>query len=259
MRILGQPAVNIPEPILTPTTSKEPSANFTLEYNPQAGFTCPKCPNRIYDPNPDYARIKKSVLKGKSDYRTVSLHLPSRCARCDGIYTRYKRMQRRTTKIWKHCKNLGFHEWRYEFPKLITFALQSDKSDSTRADSEMKVLRSKMRPAKKILEKELGVRGGTYVLESTTKIYGIRNGEDWVKDQAFMSFSHHAHCHMVGVAPYIGKGLEDKCQALKPIGLGTINYEAVTERKQVASYITKYLTKGKTRSVTYGCMRRNKK
>ena len=256
MRILGQPAVKLAEPILTPITSKEPSANFTLEFNPQAGFTCPKCPNRIYDPNPDYARIKKSVLKGKSDFKTVSLHLPSRCARCDGIYTRYKRMQRRTTKIWKHCKNLGFHEWRYEFPKLITFALQSDKSDSTEATSEMKVLRSKMRPAKKLLQEKLGVRGGTYVLESTTKIYGIRNGEDWVKDQAFMSFSHHAHCHMVGVAPYIGKGLEKKCEALEEIGLGRINYEAVTERKQVASYITKYLTKGKTRSVTYGCMRK---
>ncbi len=198
MRILGQPAVNIPEPILTPITSKEPSANFTLEYNPQAGFTCEKCSNRIYDPNPDYVRIKKSVLKGKSDFKTISLHLPSRCARCDGIYTRYKRMQRRTTKIWKYCKNLGFHEWRYEYPKLITFALKSDKSDSTKAENEMKVLRSKMRPAKKILLDKLGVRGGTYVLESTTKIYGIRNGEDWVKDQAFMSFSHHAHCHMVG-------------------------------------------------------------
>ena len=167
-------------------------------------------------------------------------------------------MQRRTTKIWNHCKNLGFHEWRYEYPKLITFALESGKSDSTEATSEMKVLRSKMRPAKKILSEEVGVRGGTYVLESTTKIYGIRNGEDWVKDQAFMSFSHHAHCHMVGVAPYINKNkLTEKTEnILKPIGLGTVNYVAVTERKEVASYITKYLTKGKTRSVTYGCMRK---
>jgi hypothetical protein len=65
---------------------------------------------------------------------------------------------------------------------------------------------------------------------------------------------------MVGVAPYIAeKKLPEKSQALKKIGLGTINYLAVRNKKQVSSYITKYLTKGKTRSVTWGCLRNTTK
>ncbi len=256
-RIWDQPAVEYPERVLTPITSKEPSAKFTLEYNPQAGFTCEKCPNRIYDPEPDYMRSGMLVSQRTGELKTYSLHLPARCARCDGIYTRYKRMQRRTTKIWKHCKNLGLHEWRYEYPKLITFNLDSGASENAHPETEMKLLKKKMRQAKVILKDKLGVLGGTYVLESTSKIYGIRNGEDWVKDQAFMAFSHHAHCHMVGVAPYINADkLPMTEHILEEIGLGTINYKCVTKRKEVSSYITKYLTKGKTRSVTWGIMRK---
>jgi uncharacterized protein YycO len=260
MRIEGQPEVDSPLQILTPITSKEPPAVWTPSYNPQAGFTCENCSNRIYDPNPDYVRIPKAVIRNsdKSDHKTIALHLPSRCKRCDGIYTRHKRMQRRTKKIWDYCQD-KVSSW-YRMPKLITFNLDSGKSELAEATVEMKQLKKKMRQAKEILSSELKVKGGTYVLESTSKLYGFRSGEDWVEDQAFMAFSHHAHCHMVGVAPYIAeKKLPEKSQALKKIGLGTINYLAVRNKKQVSSYITKYLTKGKTRSVTWGCLRNTTK
>ncbi len=256
VRILGQPAVINPIPLLTPITSKEASPTYTPSYNPQAGFTCENCANRIYDPNPDYVRVKKTVLVGRSDFKSIAIHLPSRCKECDGMYTRYKRMQRRTRKIWDFTMSMP--DRKYKLPKLITFNLDSGASENAHPETEMKLLKKKMRQAKEILKTTAGVLGGTYVLESTSKIYGLRSGEDWVKDNSFMAFSHHAHCHMVAVAPY-HKDQTLINHILNPIGLGNINYLAVKHRKEVASYITKYLTKGKTRSVTWGIMRRSKK
>ncbi len=256
-RIWDQPAVIMPEPILTPMTSKEASPTYTPSYNPQAGFTCTNCANRIYDPQPDYVRIQKSIIvwTDKSDHKSIALHLPSRCKRCDHEYTRFKRMQRRTEAIQNFCKSMPGSE--YKMPKLITFNLDSGASNNAHPETEVKLLKKKMRQAKEILKTTAGVLGGTYVIESTSKLYGFRSGEDWVKANAFMAFSHHAHCHMVAVAPYV----EDQTlvnHILNPIGLGNINYVAVKYRKELAKYISKYLTKGKTRSVTWGIMRRTK-
>ena len=240
MQILGQPAVRMPEPILTPLTSKEPTA----KKGRVAGWTCKRCVQRIYNPNPDYwSWVDLSRRTGRQG---VALHLPKRCTDCDAKYRRNKRMKVRTRKIWDFSWTMPKH---YKRPKLITFALPSKPTAEFSPESEVKLLKKKMRLAKEILSKELGVKGGTYVIESTSRLVEL--------DQGLMHFKHHAHCHMVAIAPYIAHDkLPGKCAALLPIGLGRINYEAVKTVNEVAVYITKYLTKDKTRSVTWGIMRK---
>ena len=266
MRVMGQPEIpngtsgvvtvlDEAEPVLTPIMNKE---EWVPQYNPQAGHTCENCANRIYDPNPDYVKVKKTILQGKSDFKSIALHLPSRCKTCDGEYTRFKRMKRRTKNIWKKCQELSWNgDDQYRYPKLITFALLSGESESIEASKEISQLKKKMKPAKKILTEKAGVIGGTYVIESTTKVFGIREGEDWVASNAWGNFSHHAHCHMVAVAPY-QKDLKSLNTILNPLGLGNWNYKACDKKDQLANYITKYITKGKTRSATWGCMVKRK-
>ena len=243
MRILGQPAVQMPVPILTPLTSKEPPAKARI-----AGWTCEQCLWRVYDPNPDYFSSERNAFQRetKSGRIHVALHLPKRCKECDGKYRRNKRMKVRTRRIWDFSWT---QPKTYKRPKLITFALPSKPTSSISAESEVKLLKKKMRQAKEILKDELCVRGGTYIIESTTRMVELNQG--------FMHFKHHAHCHMVAIAPFIKHDkLPGKCEALMKIGLGRINYEAVKTINEVAVYITKYLTKNKTRSVTWGIMRK---
>lgn len=76
-------------------------------------------------------------------------------------------------------------------------------------------------------------------------------------------YKHHAHIHMVAIAPFIDrKNLKSFCEILLPLGLGRINYEAprgVGSRKKVARYISKYLTKDNRSCASFGIMRASKR
>ena len=109
-----------------------------------------------------------------------------------------------------------------------------------------------------------GVIGGTYVIECTTRLIW---SDLAVEEQMW---KHHAHVHMVGIAPAIHRTkLKDFCEMLMPLGLGRINYKAprgkwveypgakfyLTAEKQVAKYIGKYLVKDQRSSRTFGVLR----
>ncbi len=274
MTILGQQPVKHPAEyrwigntrILTPVTSREAS--------PQTGpriarWTCEMCANRVYDPNPDYIRVKRSVLteKHKSEHKSIALHLPSRCKACDYTYTRKKRMYRRVAKIWDFSWKEALPKYGKGFgrPKFITWARPSQPSEIkdcvSERESEIKYVKSKMRSALAILEKDFRIMGGTYVVECTTRM------ADPTIEGNFMKIKHHAHVHAVAIGPYIPDFYNKenkKYERLFSLGLGRINYKAVKGQGKkakygMADYITKYIIKDKTRSVTWGCMRRTKK
>ena len=148
-------------------------------------------------------------------------------------------------------------------PKLITFALPSVETIKSEAEDEIKKL-EKLLPKARSLLTENGVLGGTYVIECTTRLI-------W-SDLAVepQRWKHHAHVHMVAVAPGIHRSkLKDFCEMLIPLGLGRINYKApkgkwieypgvrfyLTAEKQVAKYISKYLVKDQRSSRTFGILR----
>jgi len=148
-------------------------------------------------------------------------------------------------------------------PKLITFALPSVETIESEAEDEIKKLEKLLPNARDLLTKN-GVLGGTYVIECTTRLI-------W-SDLAVepQRWKHHAHVHMVAVAPGIHRSkLKDFCEMLIPLGLGRINYKApkgkwveypgvrfyLTAEKQVAKYISKYLVKDQRSSRTFGILR----
>lgn len=148
-------------------------------------------------------------------------------------------------------------------PKLITFALPSVETIESDSSSEIKKL-EKLLPRARNLLTENGVLGGTYVIECTTRLIW----SDLATEKQL--WKHHAHVHMVAVAPGIHRSkLKDFCEMLMPLGLGRINYKApkgkwieypgvrfyLTAEKQVAKYIGKYLVKDQRSSRTFGVLR----
>lgn len=218
-------------------------------------FTCEACeyvPSRdrtddfvsaiIRDPN--HPRYGEPLVR--------NLSWPVRCTDCERSKKRYQRMRRRLDRIWRLCDEQTAQVYRR--PKLITFALPSVPVDESTADQEIQRL-NKLLPRARQSLLENGVRGGTYVVECTTR--------EVIDDQTGkMMFKHHAHVHMVAVAPFIHRDrLADFCTQLMPIGLGRINYVAPSGRRRdaiasVASYISKYLTKEGRTSRTFGIARR---
>lgn len=158
-------------------------------------------------------------------------------------------MRLRMDKIWD--ESFGFVTGIYKMPKLITFALPSTNSESySDRDLEITRLNSKLKSALSILKRN-GVMGGTFVVECTSRLVPLEEG--------FMSWKHHAHVHMVALAPFIPKNhFKEFCEILLPMGLGRINYQAPKGRNAesaVASYISKYISKDAARSRTFGMMR----
>ena len=173
-------------------------------------------------------------------------------------------MRRRLGKIWEcsysffnsncqerelkcTCSNCTI----YAKPKLITFALPSVNSpDWEDKDLQVAELKKKIKPAMKILRSN-GVLGGTFVIECTSRLVEPEYG--------LMNWKHHAHVHMVAIAPRVPRAaLGEFCEQLLPLGLGRINYKAPRgkgARRKVASYISKYITKNKVHSRTFGVMR----
>ena len=155
-------------------------------------------------------------------------------------------MRRRLTKIYDTAESLD--DWKYRRPKLITFALPSLWTFDPDGVDELERLRSLLPAARRVLS-EHGVLGGVYVPEMTTRSY---------QDIGGMVYKHHAHIHMVAIAPYFrGKTFQEFCTILMPLGLGRINMVApkgAGSKNKVAAYISKYLTKDGRVCASFGIM-----
>lgn len=214
-------------------------------------FTCDNCVyrgNRSHDTN--YVSTT-TVGPNNERYRkwSESDKYPERCTDCARKAKRHTRMVNRLDKIWHISYEMN--DKRYSRPKLITFALPSMITFDSSPDAELSKLKSLLPKARKILL-EQGVLGGVYVPEVTTRSYSFFGTT---------SYKHHAHIHMVAVAPYIHpKRLKEFCECLLPLGLGRINYVAPkghwkSAKRKVASYISKYLCKDQRRTSSFGVYR----
>lgn len=148
----------------------------------------------------------------------------------------------------------------YSRPKLITFALPSSKS-SEYSDrlNQIRLLNSRLPRARSIL-KDNGVKGGIYVIECTSRLLPLDEGN-------LLEWKHHAHVHMVGIAPYMRRDRFVKFSScLMQLGLGRLNVEALASkthnadqaRMAVSVYISKYLNKDGGRCRSFGIMREMK-
>lgn len=217
------------------------------------GFTCSDClwiPQR--DDSEDWVRSGRiSPRTGQLGWK--ALHFPHRCTNCNTLQRRYQRMRKRLDKIWKLSYVIG--ERKYARPKLLTFALPSVQTELATNKIELKKLNKLMPKAIEKL-KSNGILGGTFVVECTTRLIW----SDLVVEK--QQWKHHAHVHMVGIAPYVHKTkLASFCEMLLPLGLGRINYVAPggkwkDAKAKVASYISKYLVKDKRSSRTWGILRK---
>jgi hypothetical protein len=216
------------------------------------GFTCDECPfNPEKDDSDDYVRVaRKANPDWRYATRSFNLKYPERCKKCERNKKRYQRMRRRLTKIYDIAESLD--NWKYRRPKLITFALPSIWTFESDGSEEISKLRKTLGKARELLTKN-GVLGGCYVPEMTTRC---------VDDIGSVVYKHHAHIHMVAVAPFVSKQkLKEFCEILMPLGLGRINYVAprgAGSKNKVASYISKYLTKDGRVCASFGILRKSK-
>lgn len=214
-------------------------------------FTCEDCHwLPVKDSKEDWVRSNR-ISKRTGARGWIALHYPVRCTSCNTLQRRYQRMNKRLEKIWKLSFAL---DKKYSRPKLITFALPSIESLSHNGESEIAKLNKQLPKARKVLE-EYGVLGGTFVLECTTRLIWT----DLTKSEQM--WKHHAHVHMVGIAPFMQRAdLKKFSECLLPLGLGRINYVAPSgkwrdAKAKVAAYISKYLVKDNRSSRTWGIMR----
>jgi hypothetical protein len=215
----------------------------------QFGFVCPNChfvPD--IDDLDDFIRTHRiSSRTGEASSR--NLKWPVRCSLCERNKKRYQRMRRRLEKIWELSWSQPANI--YKRPKLITFALPSVWTFEDDPNIEVAKLNKLLPRARSTLQKN-NVKGGSYVLECTTRSYEIHGTT---------IYKHHAHVHMVAVAPYVHRTkLKAFCEQLMPLGLGRINYVAPSGQyrdavAQVAGYISKYLVKDKRQARSFGIMR----
>ena len=215
-------------------------------------FTCDKCTyrgNRDLDSN-----YVSSTTVGEYGVRykswSESDRYPERCTQCATSAKRYNRMKKRLDKVWQISYELG--DQKYARPKMITFALPSIVTFDSSPDEELRKLKSLLPEARSILQ-ENGVLGGIYVPEVTTRSYSFMGTR---------CYKHHAHIHMVAVAPFVQKKhLKSFCECLLPLGLGRLNYVAPSDKNwrnaksKVAAYIAKYLNKDGRRSSSFGIYR----
>ena len=230
---------------MTPLTSKE------HEPDRPWGWTCPSCPHLPERGGEvDYASYQVS----RNVWKSVALHVPHRCRNCDRTKKRQTRMRNRVRKAFRIGRKHGSY---YSRPKLITFALPSltsrDYEDRFR---QLRLLNSRLPRARSIL-KDNGVKGGIYVLECTSRLLPLDQGN-------LFEWKHHAHVHMVGIAPYMRRDRFVKFSScLLPLGLGRLNVEALANkthnadqaRMAVSVYISKYLNKDGGRCRSFGEMR----
>lgn len=195
-------------------------------------------------PDPDWTEThrisKRTGLPGKKP-----LNFPDRCLACKAKYRRSTRMRKRISRIFEITSDMPKG---YKIPKLLTFALPVSYSEEYNDRWDLISDLNKLLPrARKVLMKN-NVKGGTYVIECTSRLTPLDEG------QPIMSWKHHPHVHMVCIARY-QKNLKEFCTILMPLGLGRINYKATKSKKAVGEYVSKYLVKDKQSSRTFGIMR----
>ena len=244
------------------------------------GFTCRECP--IVPPRggePDYASYVRHWEGGTPVWGSTALHVPTRCRACDTRKKRWSRMRRRVDAVYEAAGAMPGR--RYARPKFLTFGLPSGTS-ARWEDREVlrRTLNSRLPRARAALEESLGVKGGVYVIEMTSRLVPLEAslnphttrrccGFSWVEsDPPLFTWKHHAHVHMVAVAPFVKPELlKEKCEALLPLGLGRINLRSLGSdthtkgeaRKAVARYIAKYLNKDGGRLRSWGVLRKRSK
>lgn len=211
---------------------------------------------------PDYASYRVDRFTWKS----VALHVPHRCRACDIRKKRQQRMRRRVDRCFTVSTAQGSSTYRY--PKLLTFALPSVRTNNYAArHDQLRLLNSRLPRAREVLRNR-GIRGGVYVLECTSRLVPLyaranaaNEGMSLVDtEQPVLQWKHHAHVHMVAIGPYMKRErFIAFCECLVPLGLGRINYKAMSTeraaRRKVANYISKYLVKEGLTSRTWGVMR----
>lgn len=215
--------------------------------NSEFSFTCKICYYRG-----DRNRELDIDLRGRlrEPYRNFLIdRFPVRCRECERVKKRYQRMNRRMDKIWD--ESWGFLTGIYKRPKLITYALPSVSSNNYEdRDLQIAKLNSLIPKSLKLLKRN-GILGGVFVVECTSRLLPLSEG--------LFQWKHHAHVHMVALAPYIPKTeFVNFCSILLELGLGRINYQAPRGKNaesKVASYISKYIAKDDSRSRTFGVMR----
>lgn len=182
--------------------------------------------------------------------KSHNLRYPERCRSCDSKYRRYKRRKHRINRIWQQSSGFIESYPGMSRPKLITFALPSQRSSCYEdRENQMDLLDSKLEETRFIL-KSNGVLGGIYVMECTSRLVPFSDGG------VLLEWKHHAHVHMVAISPYVHHTkLKAWCEQLMNIGLGRINYKAPKQAKVVANYISKYLSKENQRFRSFGMMR----
>ncbi len=218
-------------------------------------FTCERCYRRG-DKNrkPDVLEVNeafggKRIIWREERKGYLIERYPDRCRSCETSKKRFQRMVTRIDRIWE--ESWSFITGTYKMPKLITFALPSTKSESyIDKYNQIDLLKSKLKQIRAILF-ENGILGGTYIIECTSRLLPLEEG--------FLAWKHHAHIHMVGIAPFVPKKhFKEFCEQLMPIGIGRINYvvpKGKDARSKIASYISKYLVKDGNNSRTFGIMR----
>lgn len=226
------------------------------------GFTCENCVrvgSRL--DKDDYIRIRDQKITEFPENHTqivrdivksYNLRFPERCRDCERAKKRYQRMRKTLDSIWQYCWSLPGSI--YKRPKILTFGLPSSPTERSDSSFEIDLLKSKMKEALVILRHH-GVRGGVYVTEVTSRLCNLDYYE-----HGFMQWKHHAHVHMVCVAPWKNKkSLDQLNNCLGPIGLGYIYFEAPrgdvkAAKNHISGYIAKYLSKQGHRKKRFGCI-----
>lgn len=239
------------------------------------GFTCSECthvPPRGEDP--DYASYVRHYEGSTPVWGSIALHVPIRCRACDTAKKRWSRMRRRVKAVYTAAESLPGR--RYRRPKFLTFGLPSDVSARYEDRFALaRILNSRLPRAREVLESSLGVKGGVYVIEITSRLVPLGAklnppmtrrccGFTMTDEVPLLTWKHHAHVHMVAVAPYIPKDdLKEACEALMPMGLGRINlrtmgsddFTAEEAKDRIAFYVSKYLNKDGGRLRSWGILR----
>lgn len=240
---------------MTPLTSKEQDSDRPW------GWSCPDCP--WLPPRggePDYVTVTRRVEHdwGHSfEQRSLAVHVPIRCESCDRQKKRQTRMRNRVRKAFRIARKMGSV---YSRPKLITFALPSvTSSDYSDRFNQIRLLNSRLPRARSIL-KDNGVRGGLMVIECTSRLVSLDQGN-------LLEWKHHAHVHSVCIAPYMRRDRFVKFSTcLMQLGLGRLNIEALSSKTHnrdqamiaVSTYVSKYLNKDGGRCRSFGIMREQK-
>ena len=129
--------------------------------------------------------------------RSYNLRFPKRCKSCDTRKKRSTRRKKQIAQVFGESVGIGCFNPSYNRPKLITFALPSQRTmEYSDRHLQIKLLDKKLPGARKSLISN-GTLGGTYVIECTSRLVPMSAGG------VLMEWKHHAHVHMVAVSNYV--------------------------------------------------------